>query len=210
MKSNGSPKVRFAVAIAVLLAILGPGAAGEAQARRPKDQKITETKHPDIQKIEKALAAVKKNRTVVFAVSRMVVSRSNSSLAVSFPDVCKSPSSAPAVPIPYPNIAMSKDTAAGPKTAKMAEQAVQIHKDSDLRRSEGDEVGTAVKRLDTKVGKILSERPLSREEQRTYRREWTGLIEKARGILRGLDQNVAEIEKLLKEAKKELGTRRPL
>lgn len=208
MKSKGSPKVRAAVAVAVLFAMLGPKAAGAAQARRAADQRIVEKTHPDIQKIEKALAAVKKNRAAVLAVSRMVVSRSNRSLAASFPDVCHSPTPAPAAPIPYPNIAMAKDAAAGSKTAKMAEQAVLIGKESDLGRSEGDEVGTAVKKLDRKVGKILSERPLSREEQRAFRQEWTELIEKARGILRGLDQNVAEIEKLLKEAENELGIKR--
>ncbi|MBN2265040.1 MAG: DUF4150 domain-containing protein [Candidatus Aminicenantes bacterium] len=168
MKSKGGPKVRAAVAVAVLIVILGPEAAGDAQARRATEQRVTAAKHPDIQKIEKALAA----------------------------------------PIPYPNIAMAKDAAAGSKTAKMAGQAGLIHKESDLARSEGDEVGTAVKKLDTDVGKILSGRPLSREEQRAYRQDWTELIEKARGILRGLDQNVVEIEELLKEAEKELGIKR--
>lgn len=205
MRSTDSSLVLAAIAVVGLFTVVGPKAAGQVQTRRAAEQRTVEKRPADIQKIEEALAAVKKNRAKVFAVSRMVVSRSNKSLAAAFPDVCKSPPPARAVPIPTPNTAMAKDTVAGSKRSKMAEQAVLIHKGSDLKKSEGDEVGTAVKRLDRKVAKILSERPLSQDEQQTFRREWTELIEKARGILRDLDHDVSEVEELLEEAKKELG-----
>lgn len=191
---------------------VGPGMRTGICGHDPGGQRIVKKRHPDIQAIEEALAAVKKNRDAVLLVSRMVSSRSNKSLAVSFPDVCKSPStSSPGpVPVPYPNTATAKDTTAGSKTVKLAGRAVALREASDFKKSEGDEAGTAVKRLEVKVGGILSERPLTREEERLFRKEWTDLVEKTRGLLEDLDQDIAEIEKILKEAKKELGIKDPL
>lgn len=58
------------------------------------------------------------------------------------PDVCKTPSPGGPVPIPYPNVAMDSDLAQGTKTVKIAGNTV-AHEGSNIRRSTGDEAGTA-------------------------------------------------------------------
>ena len=60
----------------------------------------------------------------------------------SFPDVCKTPTPAGPVPIPYPNIAMSSDLSDGSKKVKFDGQSVVL-KSSKISRSSGDEAGTA-------------------------------------------------------------------
>jgi hypothetical protein len=45
---------------------------------------------------------------------RGVVHRSSGGLSTVFPDVCKTPSPAGPVPIPYPNVGKAADTSAGP------------------------------------------------------------------------------------------------
>src|SRR6476469_4990798 len=57
-------------------------------------------------------------------------------------DVCKTPSPAGPVPIPYPNIAQSSDTADGAKSVKTDGNPVCV-KDSNFRMSTGDEAGSA-------------------------------------------------------------------
>lgn len=59
-----------------------------------------------------------------------------------FPDVCKTPSPAGPVPIPYPNLAKSGDTAKGTKKVKCDGNPVCV-KDSNFSTSTGDEAGTA-------------------------------------------------------------------
>ena len=59
-----------------------------------------------------------------------------------FPDVCKTPSPAGPIPIPYPNLAMSSDTAKGTKKVKCDGNPVCV-KDSNFSTSTGDEAGTA-------------------------------------------------------------------
>lgn len=61
---------------------------------------------------------------------------------MAFPDVCKTPSPGGPVPIPYPNIAMSKDTAEGSKSVKMDGNSIML-KGSNFSTSTGDEAGTA-------------------------------------------------------------------
>ena len=50
--------------------------------------------------------------------SLTVVHKSSNGTSPAFPDVCKTPSPAGPIPIPYPNIAMSSDTADGASTVK--------------------------------------------------------------------------------------------
>lgn len=57
------------------------------------------------------------------------------------PDVCKTPSPAGPVPIPYPNIAMSSDLAKGTKKVKGDGKMIAV-KGSEYSRSTGDEAGT--------------------------------------------------------------------
>lgn len=57
------------------------------------------------------------------------------------PDVCKTPSPAGPVPVPYPNIAMSSDLKKGTKKIKVDGGNMAANKGSELSRSSGDEAG---------------------------------------------------------------------
>jgi len=71
-----------------------------------------------------------------------VVHKSSNGMSMAFPDVCLTPAPpAPPIPIPYPNIAMSSDTAKGSKKVKADGESVCL-KDSNFSRSSGDEAGT--------------------------------------------------------------------
>lgn len=74
--------------------------------------------------------------------SRTVVHKSSSGVVMVFPDVCKTPTPGGPVPIPYPNVAMSSDTAKGSKSVKMDGNPIML-KGSNFSTSTGDEPGTA-------------------------------------------------------------------
>jgi hypothetical protein len=61
-----------------------------------------------------------------------------------FPDVCLSPPSPPAgpVPIPYPNTGVASDTSDGSKTVQISGQEVMLKDSSDFKKSTGDEAAT--------------------------------------------------------------------
>jgi len=71
-----------------------------------------------------------------------VVHKGSSGVTIIFPDVCKTPSPAGPIPIPYPNIAMSSDTDKGTKKVKCDGNPICV-KDSNFKTSTGDEAGTA-------------------------------------------------------------------
>jgi len=71
-----------------------------------------------------------------------VVHKDSGGVSPSLPDVCKTPSPAGPVPIPYPNMAKSSDTAKGTKKVKCDGNPV-CTKDSNFSTSVGDEAGTA-------------------------------------------------------------------
>jgi hypothetical protein len=71
-----------------------------------------------------------------------VVHKDSGGISPSFPDVCKTPSPAGPIPIPYPNIAKSGDTAKGTKKVKCDGNPVCVE-DSNFSTSVGDEAGTA-------------------------------------------------------------------
>ena len=71
-----------------------------------------------------------------------VVHKTSNGTTIAFPDVCKTPSPGGPIPIPYPNVAMSTDTAKGSKKVKMDGNPV-CTKDSNFRMSTGDEAGSA-------------------------------------------------------------------
>ena len=71
-----------------------------------------------------------------------VVHKDSGGVSPSFPDVCKTPSPAGPIPIPYPNIAKSGDTGKGTKKVKCDGNPVCV-KDSNFSTSTGDEAGTA-------------------------------------------------------------------
>ena len=71
-----------------------------------------------------------------------VVHKASNGKTIAFPDVCKTPSPGGPIPIPYPNIAMSSDSA---KTASsvVVDGNPICTKDSNFSTSTGDEAGTA-------------------------------------------------------------------
>jgi hypothetical protein len=71
-----------------------------------------------------------------------VVHAGSNGITPCFPDVCKTPSPGGPIPIPYPNIAKSSDTAAGASTVKSDGNPTCV-KDSNFSMSTGDEGGTA-------------------------------------------------------------------
>ena len=71
-----------------------------------------------------------------------VVHASSNGISTAFPDVCKTPSPAGPVPIPYPNIAQSSDTASGTSSVKCDGNPTCV-KDSNFKMSTGDEAGSA-------------------------------------------------------------------
>jgi hypothetical protein len=71
-----------------------------------------------------------------------VVHKASNGVTIAFPDVCKTPSPVGPIPIPYPNIAMSSNTAKGTKKVKCDGQSTCV-KDSNFSTSTGDEGGTA-------------------------------------------------------------------
>lgn len=71
-----------------------------------------------------------------------VVHKSSNGVTIAFPDVCKTPSPGGPIPIPYPNIAMSSDTAKGTKKVKCDGNSTCV-KGSNFKMSTGDEAGSA-------------------------------------------------------------------
>jgi hypothetical protein len=71
-----------------------------------------------------------------------VVHASSSGISTAFPDVCKTPTPAGPVPIPYPNIAKSGDSDKATKKVKCDGEAVCVS-DSNFSTSSGDEAGQA-------------------------------------------------------------------
>ncbi|WP_044890101.1 DUF4150 domain-containing protein [Myxococcus hansupus] len=74
--------------------------------------------------------------------SLSIVTKESGGVTVAFPDICKTPSPAGPLPIPYPNIARSSDTAKGSKKVTVEGNPVCL-KDSNFSTSTGDEAGTA-------------------------------------------------------------------
>lgn len=77
-----------------------------------------------------------------FVNARGAVHKGSGGKSIVFPDVCKTPTPGGPVPIPYPNIGQSADTAKGPKTVTMDGQMPMV-KGAIYAVSSGDEAGTA-------------------------------------------------------------------
>src|SRR5437867_6277643 len=71
-----------------------------------------------------------------------VVHADSGGVTIAFPDVCKTPTPGGPIPLPYPNIAKSSDTAQGSKTVKCDGNPICL-KDSNFSMSTGDEAGSA-------------------------------------------------------------------
>jgi hypothetical protein len=77
-----------------------------------------------------------------FANSRGIAHKGSGGMSPVFPDVCKTPSPAGPIPIPYPNIGKSSDTSKGAKKVKTDGQMPMV-KSAKYMMSTGDEAGTA-------------------------------------------------------------------
>ena len=78
----------------------------------------------------------------VFANGRGVDHKGSGGMNIVFPDVCKTPSPAGPIPIPYPNIGKASDTSKGPKKVKV-DGKMPMTKGAKYSMSAGDEAGTA-------------------------------------------------------------------
>jgi Domain of unknown function (DUF4150) len=74
--------------------------------------------------------------------SLSVVHADSGGITTAFPDVCKTPTPGGPVPIPYPNIAKSSDTAQGSSSVKCDGNPICLQ-DSNFAVSTGDEAGSA-------------------------------------------------------------------
>jgi hypothetical protein len=80
--------------------------------------------------------------STVNANNMTVVHASSNGTSPAFPDLCKTPTPGGPIPIPYPNIAMSSDTADGASTVKVDGNPIML-KGSNYSMSSGDEAGSA-------------------------------------------------------------------
>jgi hypothetical protein len=90
---------------------------------------------------------------------RGIAHKGSGGMSIAFPDVCKTPSPAGPVPIPYPNIGRSSDTSQGPTTVKTDGEMPMV-KGAKYSRSSGDEAGT--------VGGVVSNANMSECEFMVY------------------------------------------
>jgi hypothetical protein len=79
-----------------------------------------------------------------------VVHKGSGGVVMAFPDVCKTPSPAGPIPIPYPNVAQSTDTAAGSATVTVDGNPIML-KSSYFALSTGDEAGSAMGVMSNKI-----------------------------------------------------------
>ena len=77
----------------------------------------------------------------VFANGRGVAHKGSGGLSTVFPDVCKTPTPAGPVPIPYPNIGKAADTSQGPTTVTTDGQMPMV-KGAQYMMTTGDEAGS--------------------------------------------------------------------
>lgn len=80
--------------------------------------------------------------TTIFANCRGVDHKGSSGMSTVFPDVCKTPTPAGPVPIPYPNIGMASMTTKGAKKVKTDGQMPMV-KGAKYSMTSGDEAGSA-------------------------------------------------------------------
>ena len=78
----------------------------------------------------------------VTANMRGIAHGGSNGMSIVLPDVCKTPSPAGPIPIPYPNIGKSSDASNGPKDVKV-EGKMPMVKGAKYSMSAGDEAGSA-------------------------------------------------------------------
>lgn len=77
----------------------------------------------------------------VFANSRGVDHKGSGGMSMVFPDVCKTPTPAGPIPIPYPNIGTASTTSKGTKKVKIDGKMAMV-KGAKYSMTSGDEPGT--------------------------------------------------------------------
>jgi hypothetical protein len=77
-----------------------------------------------------------------YANSRGITHAGSGGMSVVFPDVCKVPTSAGPVPIPFPNVGQSSDAVQGPTTVR-CDGSMPMVKGAQYAKTSGDEAGTA-------------------------------------------------------------------
>jgi hypothetical protein len=77
-----------------------------------------------------------------FVNSRGIAHGGSGGMSTVFPDVCKTPSPAGPIPIPYPNVGKSSDASGGPTTVTI-EGKMPMVKGAKYATSTGDEAGSA-------------------------------------------------------------------
>ena len=77
-----------------------------------------------------------------FANCRGIVHKGSGGMSITFPDVCKTPTPAGPIPLPYPNIGKSADTSGGPTTVKVDGNMPMV-KGAKYMMTTGDEAGSA-------------------------------------------------------------------
>jgi hypothetical protein len=85
-----------------------------------------------------------------FANLRGVAHGGSGGMSMAFPDVCKTPSPAGPIPIPYPNIGKSADASGGPTTVTV-EGKMPMVKGANYQMSTGDEAGSAMGIMSSKI-----------------------------------------------------------
>jgi hypothetical protein len=77
-----------------------------------------------------------------FANARGIAHKGSGGMSIAFPDVCKVPTPAGPIPIPFPNIARASDTSEGPDSVT-CDGKMPMVKGAKYSKSMGDEAGTA-------------------------------------------------------------------
>ncbi len=88
--------------------------------------------------------------STVFANMRGISHQGSGGQSPIFPDVCKTPTPAGPIPIPYPNIGKASDTSAGPTTVTTDGQ-MPMTQDAKYQMSAGDEAGSATGVMSNKI-----------------------------------------------------------
>ena len=85
-----------------------------------------------------------------FANMRGIAHGGSGGMSPIFPDVCKTPTPAGPVPIPYPNIGKSSDASGGPSTVT-TDGSMPMTKGAKYAMSAGDEAGAAGGVMSSKI-----------------------------------------------------------
>lgn len=85
-----------------------------------------------------------------FCNSRGIAHKGSGGMSPIFPDVCKTPTPAGPVPIPYPNVGKSSDTSGGPSSVT-TDGKMPMTKGAKYTMSSGDEAGSAMGVMSNKI-----------------------------------------------------------